>query len=82
MSWDKKRYAQDADYRERECARRRAFYHTHKPEMIASCRRRHLKRRYGMSRADYDALLERQGGVCAICGRPPKKKLCVDQRHW
>ena len=29
-----------------------------------------------------NALLERQGGVCAVCGRPPKKKLCVDQRHW
>ena len=34
-----------------------------------------------MSRADYDALLERQGGVCAICAKPSKKTLCVDHCH-
>ena len=42
----------------------------------------HLKRSYGMSRADYDALLESQGGVCAICGKPSEKTLCVDHCHW
>jgi hypothetical protein len=34
-----------------------------------------------MSRADYDALLESQGGVCAVCGKPSKKTLCVDHCH-
>lgn len=31
---------------------------------------------------DYDLLLKRQGGVCAICGKPPKKtRLAVDHDH-
>ena len=81
VKWGKERYAQDADYRERECARRRAFYHAHKQEIAASRLNRHLKSCYGMSRADYDALLERQGGVCAICAKPSKKTLCVDHCH-
>jgi hypothetical protein len=28
-----------------------------------------LRRRFGMDQADYDAMLEAQGGGCAICGR-------------
>lgn len=39
-------------------------------------------RLYGVTRAEYDELLERQGGVCAICGAPPnRKKLGVDHDH-
>lgn len=34
----------------------------------------HLKRKYGISLADYEAMAERQGGVCAICGGPPEKR--------
>lgn len=30
----------------------------------------------------YDELLERQGGVCAICGRPPAtRRLDIDHDH-
>lgn len=29
-----------------------------------------LKRRYGLSRSDFDVLLKSQGGVCAICRKP------------
>jgi len=37
---------------------------------------------YGISRADYEALLEFQGGVCYICGRAPRqKRLAVDHDH-
>ncbi len=36
---------------------------------------------YGMTIADYDALLERQGGVCAICKKHPGETLCVDHCH-
>jgi Recombination endonuclease VII len=77
----KERYARDADFRARERARRRAHYAAHKDEISARRQGSHLERRYGISRADYDALLARQGGVCAICAKPSKERLCVDHCH-
>ncbi|GIG61042.1 recombination endonuclease VII [Longispora fulva] len=44
-----------------------------------STRERHLKRRYGMSQQDFDALLAEQGGQCAICGAPAPEH--VDHDH-
>ena len=38
-------------------------------------------RRYGLSLADYDAMLARQGGVCGICKRQSGIRLCVDHCH-
>lgn len=52
--------------------------------------RRTLRRRYGMTPEDYEALVESQGGVCAICGQSetatdPKvgtiRSLAVDHCH-
>ena len=36
---------------------------------------------YGITIADYNAILERQGGVCAICKKHPGETLCVDHCH-
>jgi hypothetical protein len=36
---------------------------------------------YGISLEDYDILLARQGGACAICGQPSERPLCVDHCH-
>jgi hypothetical protein len=44
----------------------------------------HLKRKFGISQEQYDELLEKQGGGCAICGKLPEKegrKLAVDHCH-
>jgi len=42
----------------------------------------YLRRRFGITQADYDALLAEQGGGCAICGKPPGKiSLHVDHDH-
>jgi hypothetical protein len=40
-------------------------------------------RLYGMTISDYDRMLEKQNGGCAICGNPPKdgKNLHVDHNH-
>jgi hypothetical protein len=44
---------------------------------------RDLRRLYGMRLDHYELLLARQGGVCAICKRPPAegKRLVVDEDH-
>ena len=40
------------------------------------------RRQLGLSVEDYDAMLAAQGGVCAICGNPPKtRRLDVDHDH-
>lgn len=39
-------------------------------------------RRYGLSREEWLAILERQGGVCAVCERlPASQRLNVDHEH-
>lgn len=53
-----------------------------KPEI----HRRHLlKKQYGITTDEYDRMLERQGGVCAICGNGAadalRKNLAVDHCH-
>lgn len=43
-----------------------------------------LRNKYGITEADYDLTLDRQGGGCAICGRrecATKKALAVDHDH-
>ncbi len=52
-------------------------------------RRAHLKKTFDMTLEEYDALLEAQGGVCAICGNPETRQrgtvvvnaLSVDHDH-
>ena len=46
-------------------------------------RRRNLRSRYGITVVQYDSLLAKQKGVCAICGKPPDggKRLAVDHDH-
>ena len=41
-----------------------------------------LWEKYGITGEQYDAMLVRQGGVCKLCGRPPKtRRLAVDHDH-
>ncbi len=48
-------------------------------ERHGSTRDFHLKRRYGLTSADVDRMVEEQGGVCAVCRtRPPQH---VDHDH-
>ncbi|MDI1464532.1 endonuclease VII domain-containing protein [Catellatospora sp. KI3] len=44
-----------------------------------STREYHLRHRYNMDQADFDAMLAAQGGVCAICGAPGPEH--VDHDH-
>lgn len=42
---------------------------------------KHQIKRYGITVKDFQDLLAKQGGACAICHRIPDKKLCVDHCH-
>ena len=43
----------------------------------------HLKRKYGITVEQYEVMVKKQGGGCAICGRPPAQgsSLHVDHDH-
>ena len=52
------------------------------PQSPDSGRRHWLAKAYGITTAQYEGLLREQGGVCGICGRPPRKnRLHVDHDH-
>lgn len=54
------------------------------PEHRKWKRENEVRRIYGLTPADFAALLEKQGGVCAICGGPPNgpgRRLHVDHCH-
>ncbi len=41
-----------------------------------------LRRRYGITAEQYDAMLAAQGGRCALCGRKPgRARLALDHDH-
>jgi hypothetical protein len=101
-AWHKKRFAENAEYREKIRAAWRRYRETHKDEINE---RRRVRRRtdsafrdkdraskrewerrkryrevYRISLADYEAMRQRQNGVCAICKRS-SQALCVDHCH-
>jgi hypothetical protein len=53
------------------------------PVRPAANRRRHVLRQFGISLEVYEAILETQGGGCAICGErcPTGRVLAVDHDH-
>ena len=101
-AWHKKRFAENAEYREKVRAHRRRYRERHKetirerrqlrlqndPEFRERerVRGREYQRRkrydkvYRLSLIDYDAMVRRQNGVCAICRRGDRT-LCVDHCH-
>jgi hypothetical protein len=65
------KWATDAEFREKGLAASRARdSHADK-----------LKQVYGLSTADYNAMLRQQNGACAICRRTSAERLCVDHCH-
>ena len=54
-----------------------------RPDVKLREREGHLLRKFGMTLAQYEQLFAAQGGVCALCGKPPTPgiSLHVDHDH-
>lgn len=69
-------------YRERYNAKVREWTANNPERMKRLKVANNLKANYGLSIEEYEAMVESQGGVCAICGNPPgKRRLNVDHDH-
>jgi len=92
--FDKRRISPDGlGYRCSECRtayrlksreKRKVYARKYDAEHRTENTNRHLKRTFGITLADYDEMLEAQGGCCAICGTTPwenKQRLGVDHDH-
>lgn len=78
-----------------EAAYHKGYYKVHAEGAAAARRARYaadpeketnarLMRNFGISLAEYDVMLEAQGGGCAVCGKTPEensRRLCVDHDH-
>ena len=65
------------DNPERHLAKQREYAESGKKKVAD--RKSHLKRKYGLTLEDFDAMLASQGGGCAICGRTDSDN--VDHDH-
>lgn len=67
---------------ERQRANSRRHYLANKERHQANGRAAHLLRKYRLTVKEYDATLSSQGGVCAICKKPPgDRRFPVDHCH-
>ncbi len=77
----KRLYAEDPEHRERKKRAAGAWREKVGPEVVRQANRRQLlKREYGMTPEEYDALMAKQDCCCGICGKR-SKKLDVDHDH-
>ena len=65
-----------------EKTRKAVWYKNHRDVSIERTRRSRFKRLYDLTLEQYEQLLKRQGGQCAICGDTNgNRRLCVDHNH-
>jgi hypothetical protein len=69
--------------REQDLANKAKYRKDNREKLKESYRDHILKKKYGITRAEYDAMLLSQNGVCAICKQTCStgKSLAVDHNH-
>lgn len=79
--WPERKH--DSAYRQKQREKAREWYLKHRDYAKARNRELMLLRTYGLTAADYEQLREKQGGVCAVCRKPPEEgvNLVVDHCH-
>jgi hypothetical protein len=70
-------------WQEANAERVRDYQRQYRAEHAQQFREGHLRRVFDLTGAEYQALLDAQGGGCALCGRAPRvgRSLHVDHNH-
>lgn len=81
--WKLRRGEKSLEQKAADAAYQEAYYTENHAAVREQQRDSRLRARYGITADEYDAMLDKQGGVCAICGSPPRgqKRLHVDHDH-
>ena len=67
--------------RERYLKNQRAYKEKNRARIQAENRERHLRKTYGLTPDQYQAMNSAQNGLCAICSRPEAGGLHIDHDH-
>ena len=67
--------------KERAKENRRRNYIENKEANLQYSKAYNLKRKFNLTTEEYAQMLEKQGGVCAICGKTCTRALAVDHDH-
>ena len=80
----RKKHRREAEVKERT-AKYNKRYAAENPELMKKKDRKNmLKRFWNMTPEQYDEMLQKQNGTCALCDRTesnPNKRLCIDHDH-
>jgi hypothetical protein len=74
-------YKHSASYRAMKGKAGRTWRQRHRDEVRRKDRDQKLRKHYGIGEIEYQDMLTKQGGCCALCGRTPRGHLHVDHDH-
>jgi hypothetical protein len=91
--WEAEHHEERKEYRRAQyakdprptIARNKRFYYGHREQVLKRAKDFYAAnpdvwlKRYGITSKDFETMLEKQNGACAVCKK--KKKLCVDHDH-